>query len=80
MQTSADGLLSIINDILDFSKVEAGKLELEQVDFDLGLLIEDVTTMLADVAHSKGVELLADFPPDLPRRSAATRRVSPDTC
>ncbi len=66
VQTSADGLLSIINDILDFSKVEAGKLELEQVDFDLGLLIEDVTTMLADVAHGKGVELLAHFPPDLP--------------
>jgi PAS domain S-box-containing protein len=66
VQTSADGLLSIINDILDFSKVEAGKLELELVDFDLGLLIEDVTTMLADVAHGKGVELLAHFPPELP--------------
>jgi PAS domain S-box-containing protein len=66
VQTSAEGLLAIINDILDFSKVEAGKLELETVDFNLGLLVEDVTTMLADVAHAKSIELLGHFPPDLP--------------
>ncbi|MBV8951495.1 MAG: response regulator [Actinobacteria bacterium] len=63
--TAAEGLLAIINDILDFSKVEAGKLELETIDFDLGLLLEDVVALLADKAHSKGLELLAHPHPDL---------------
>ena len=66
VQSAADGLLAIINDILDFSKVEAGKLELETVDFDLGMLLEDVVAMLGDSAHAKGVELLAHRFPDLP--------------
>ena len=62
---SAEGLLAIINDILDFSKVEAGKLELESIDFDLGLLLEDVVALLADDAQRKGLELLAHPHPDL---------------
>jgi PAS domain S-box-containing protein len=63
--TAADGLLAIINDILDFSKVEAGKLELESIDFDLGLLLEDVVALLADKAQHKGLELLAHPDPEL---------------
>ncbi|MGO9876847.1 MAG: response regulator [Acidimicrobiia bacterium] len=63
--TAAEGLLAIINDILDFSKVEAGKLELESIDFDLGLLLEDVVALLADNAQRKGLELLAHPHPDL---------------
>jgi two-component system, sensor histidine kinase and response regulator len=58
VQTAADGLLGIINDILDFSKVEAGKLQLELVDIDLGILLEDVVALFADTAQSRGVELL----------------------
>jgi two-component system sensor histidine kinase/response regulator len=65
--TAAEGLLGIINDILDFSKVEAGKLELETIDFDLGLLLEDVVALLADKAQSKGLELLAHPHPELRR-------------
>jgi two-component system, sensor histidine kinase and response regulator len=66
VQSAADGLLAIINDILDFSKVEAGKIELEVVDFDLGLLVEDVVALLGDTAHAKEIELLAHRYPGLP--------------
>ncbi len=58
VQTAADGLLGIINDILDFSKVEAGKLQIELVDLDLGLLLEDVAALFAETAQTRGVELL----------------------
>ena len=66
VQNAADGLLGIINDILDFSKVEAGKLELETVDFDLGLLVEDVAVLLGDAANAKSIELLVHFSPEVP--------------
>ena len=55
--SSADALLSIINDILDFSKIEAGKLELEQIDTQVGVLAEDVSTLLASKAREKRIEL-----------------------
>ncbi len=54
---SGEALLAIINDILDFSKVEAGRLEIEIIPFDLRQVIEDVVELLADSAHSKGLEL-----------------------
>lgn len=57
VRASGGALLGIINDILDFSKVEAGKLDLETVDFDLRVLVEDVGMLLAERAHSKGLEL-----------------------
>jgi len=63
---SAEALLDIINDILDFSKVEAGKLTIHPVDFDLRTLIEDIGEMLAPRAHEKGVELACWVPEDLP--------------
>ena len=66
VERAADGLLGIINDILDFSKVEAGKLEIEEVDFDLGVLVEDVAAMLGDAAAAKNVELLAHIQTGLP--------------
>ncbi|MDQ1468323.1 MAG: hypothetical protein QOH10_2738, partial [Actinomycetota bacterium] len=59
VQGAADGLLGIINDILDFSKVEAGRLQVEEVDLDLGLLIEDVVSLFAETTRSRGLELLA---------------------
>jgi signal transduction histidine kinase/CheY-like chemotaxis protein/HPt (histidine-containing phosphotransfer) domain-containing protein/integral membrane sensor domain MASE1 len=66
VRSSGENLLSIINDILDFSKVEAGKLELEQVDFDLRSLIEEVAELMAVKAQEKGVELVCDIDPLLP--------------
>jgi CheY-like chemotaxis protein/HPt (histidine-containing phosphotransfer) domain-containing protein/two-component sensor histidine kinase len=49
--------MSIINDVLDLSKIEAGKLELEQDEFDLRELVEDVTDILAEQAHAKKIEV-----------------------
>ncbi|GLT23386.1 hypothetical protein GCM10007933_28520 [Zoogloea oryzae] len=63
---SGEHLLNIINDILDFSKVEAGKLELETIDFHLRQLIEDVGYMFARAAEAKGVELVCAVPHDAP--------------
>ncbi len=55
---SAEGLLDIINDVLDYSKIEAGKLELETVNFQLIESIEDVVETLAESAQRKGLELI----------------------
>jgi PAS domain S-box-containing protein len=65
VQRSGQNLLGIINDLLDFSKIEAGKLELECVDMDLRRIIEDVVDLLAERAHSKGLELACSIPADL---------------
>ncbi|MGE4092618.1 MAG: response regulator [Candidatus Binatia bacterium] len=66
VHSSGEALLSIINDILDFSKIEAGKLELEYIDFDLRQIIEEVTELLADRAHKKGLELACRIHDDVP--------------
>ena len=65
VQRSGQNLLGIINDLLDFSKIEAGKLELENVDMDLRRTIEDVVDLLAERAHTKGLELACSIPADL---------------
>ncbi len=57
VQLSAEALLGIINDILDISKLEAGKVELEQIDFDLALTIEDAVDVLALRANDQGLEI-----------------------
>ncbi len=58
VRVSAESLLNVINDILDFSKVEAGRLELEELDFDLRESVESVCDILAQRAHDKGLELV----------------------
>jgi len=63
---SADALLTIIDDILDFSKIEAGRLDLEQVAFDPGGVVEDVVQLLGIKAHQQGLEIGATVPTDLP--------------
>ena len=57
VRRSGEHLLDIINSILDYSKIEAGKLALEVIDFDLRQLVEDVTTAFAERASCKGLEL-----------------------
>ena len=64
---SGEALLAVINDILDFSKIEAGKLQIESVVFDLGLVIEDVTEMLAAKAEEKKLDLVLQYAPGIPR-------------
>ena len=63
---SAETLLGVIDNILDFSKIEAGKLQLADEHFQLRSLLDDTLEMFADHAQSKGLELLPDFPPQLP--------------
>ncbi len=60
---SAESLLGLINDILDFSKVEAGKLDLEPIDFDIGVLLDELGTAIAFRAHEKGLELICPANP-----------------
>jgi len=67
VRSSADSLLTVINDILDFSKVEAGKLELERIDFDLRDCIESAVRPLGLRAHEKGLELVNDIPASIPQ-------------
>ncbi len=64
--SSGEMLLHLLNDILDLSKIEAGKLELEHTDFDLREKLESVVGLLAQPAHSKGLEIAAILPPDVP--------------
>src|SRR5690606_19247735 len=54
-------LLEIINGILDLSKMEAGKLEIEHLDFNLPELVEEVLMIFSQKAHSKGLELVSDI-------------------
>ena len=61
---SGQSLLGVINDILDFSKIEAGKLELQNGAFDLRDLVEDCVELLAESAHSKGIELALHMAPE----------------
>ena len=63
---SADLLLTILNDIVDFSKIEAGKLSLQEEDFDLRQVVEDTLELLAENAHSKGLDLAGIIPPKTP--------------
>src|SRR5262249_12212950 len=63
---SAELLLSVINDILDFSKGEAGRLVLECIDCDLTEVVEDVSELLAERAHRKGLELACNIADDVP--------------
>jgi signal transduction histidine kinase/PleD family two-component response regulator len=64
VRTSADALLHILNDILEISKLEAGKIEIETIDFQLGSVIEDSVELLAARAQEKGLELVSYVDPE----------------
>lgn len=63
IRNSGQHLLGIINDILDFSKVEAGKLSIEEIDFDLEKVLENVGNLISEKASAKGLELIFDIEP-----------------
>lgn len=63
---AATALLDILNDLLDYSKLEAGKLEIESIDFDLQQLVEDLGTMFAARATKRGLELACYVAPSVP--------------
>lgn len=64
---SANALLRLINDILDFSKLEAGKLDVEEIEFDLESVLNDIVDLLAVKVSEKNIELILDCAPDIPR-------------
>ncbi|MBC7975878.1 MAG: response regulator, partial [Myxococcales bacterium] len=66
IRQSAESLLSVLNEILDLSKIEAGKIEFDQVDFDLRETVESALELLAPRYALKEVALAAFVPADLP--------------
>jgi len=66
INNSAQSLLILINDILDLSKVEAGKLNLESVDFELPLLVEGTASLLAEAAREKNLSLMSFVDTEMP--------------
>lgn len=68
IQRSANGLLTVINDILDFSKVESGRLDIEEVQFSLSVVIRDVNKMLSFAARKKGLSYQCDIAPEIDSR------------
>ena len=67
VRDSGQALLAILNDILDFSKMEAGRLELEDEDFDVEGVVTSILTLLAVRAREKGLALDTVMAPDVPR-------------
>jgi signal transduction histidine kinase len=68
---SAEALLTVINDVLDFSKLEAGRIELEPIAFDLQVSMEEVAELLAVRAEDSAVELVVQYDPTCPTRFVA---------
>lgn len=65
IQRSANGLLTVINDILDFSKVESGRLDVEEVQFNLSVVIRDVNKMVDFGATRKGLAFESYVQPEI---------------
>jgi PAS domain S-box-containing protein len=68
VQSSSAALLSILNDILDYSKVEAGRLELEQIEFSLAEVLDNTVNLFAVPAHEKGLEIVLQIGAAVPPR------------
>ncbi|MFN0206591.1 MAG: response regulator [Planctomycetota bacterium] len=77
VRTCSDSLLWLINDVLDYSKLEAGRLELESIDFDIRSVVDETVEIVANHAEEKGLELIATVDagvPDLVRGDPARIR------
>ncbi len=63
---SGESLLGLINDILDFSKVEAGKLDIEEIEFDLRTMMDDFAATMVFQTEEKGLEFICSTSPEVP--------------
>lgn len=70
-ETSGRALLSLIDEILDLSKIEAGRIDLTPVSFDLADMVENVTELLSPRAHAKGIEIACFIDPAIPSQVVA---------
>ena len=68
LQSSTQALMGLINNILDFSKVDAGKLDIEKIDFTLDDIFINLANLLGMNARDKGIELIFDYTADVPQR------------
>jgi signal transduction histidine kinase len=75
IHVSARHLLEIINEVLDMSKIEAGKIELDEQDMDMGEAVESVMRMMASRAFSGGIRMESHIAPELPALFADPRLV-----
>ncbi|QBY49751.1 response regulator [Cupriavidus oxalaticus] len=66
IERSGQHLLGILNDILDLSKIEAGKLEVEEIDFSLERVLRTVGDLVSERAAAKQLELIVEVAPDVP--------------
>lgn len=65
--SSAESLLMLLNDVLDSARLEAGKIEIDQVPFDLHTLVNQVVPLFEPRANQKGIELKIEYPREAPR-------------
>jgi len=68
VRRSGRALLKVVGDVLDYSKMEAGRLNIEPIPFDLEVAAEDVVELLTPIAEEKGLALVMRYAPDAPRR------------
>lgn len=67
IQDSGEAMVTLLNDILDFEKIETGKLDLENIDFDVHRLIQGVTTLMKGHAANKELEILFEIDETVPQ-------------
>ncbi|MCR5347367.1 MAG: response regulator [Fretibacterium sp.] len=67
IRTAGNTLLGLVNDILDFSRIEAGKMEIIPVDYDLSSVVNDLVNMIQTKADNKGLLLKLEFDPQIPQ-------------
>ena len=65
IRSSADCLLTVVNEVLDYSKLEAGKVELEPIDFSIVTLIETTVDLMIAAARKKGITMMSYIEPSL---------------
>lgn len=68
VKQSGNALLSLLNDVLDHSKIEAGRMDLESIPFNVRDMVVDAARLLAVPAFGKGLELICHIGPDVPEQ------------